>query len=238
MEYSTGSERIDHLLGRAISNGIITDLYGENGSGKSQLCFSICANLLKNTREKIIFIDTAGTFRPERIEEIINERNRQILDRINYIRVLSIFAQFNSIEKIKIINPKLVIVDTATSIISSRSQGAARHLILMKFLHKLAHYALRYNCAVIITNSIRDEILHGETHLPKIKMKDQQFLKTEFQKEFMDKSISISTHIKLRFDIINAEKNIYKISFIQPLMKRDIFFTINKTGISDLKENV
>lgn len=233
MRYSTGSKRIDHLLGRAINDGIVTDLFGENGSGKSQFCFSISANLLKNTSEKIMFIDTVGTFRPERIEEIINEKNSRFLDRIAYIRVFSIFAQFNAIEKISKIKPKLVIVDTATSIIATESHGAARHLILMKFLHKLAHYALKYNCAVIITNSIRDRILYYETDLPIIKLEEQQVLKT-LQREFMDKSISISTHVKLKFEIINAEKNIYKISFIQPLIKRDIFFTIVKNGITGL----
>lgn len=234
MRYSTGSKRIDHLLGRAINDGIVTDLFGENGSGKSQFCFSISANLLKNTSEKIMFIDTVGTFRPERIEEIINEKNSRFLDRIAYIRVFSIFAQFNAIEKISKIKPKLVIVDTATSIIATESHGAARHLILMKFLHKLAHYALKYNCAVIITNSIRDRILYYETDLPIIKLEEQQVLKTHFQREFMDKSISISTHVKLKFEIINAEKNIYKISFIQPLIKKDIFFTIVKNGITGL----
>ncbi|MDX1371399.1 MAG: AAA family ATPase [Nitrososphaeraceae archaeon] len=234
MTFSTGSERIDRLLGRAINTGIVTDLFGENGSGKSQLCFSISANLLKNTSEKIMFIDTEGTFRPERIEEIINEKNPRFLDRITYIRVFSIFSQFNAIDKISKINPKLVIVDTATSIIATESHGAARHLILMKFLHKLSHYAIKYNCAVIITNSIRDRIFYDETDLPRVKMEEQHISKTKFQREFMDKSISISTHVKLKFSIINAEKNIYKISFIQPLIKRDIFFTIVKNGIAGL----
>lgn len=228
MRILTGSYDIDRFLGGGISTGLVWDIFGENGSGKSQFCFTICANLLKTTSEKIIFIDTTGNFRPERIVEILNvDDSNGFLDRIEYIRVFSIFAQFNALEKIDLLNPRLVIVDTATSVIAAESQGAARHLILMKFLHKLAHHAIRNNCAVIITNSIREKISSPE-------VREMKTSKTGSQIEFMDKSTSISVHIKLRFEIINFDKKIYRMSYAQPFLKHSIFFTINISGISSL----
>ncbi|HJS63252.1 MAG TPA: DUF87 domain-containing protein [Nitrososphaeraceae archaeon] len=234
MRILTGSYDIDRFLGGGISTGLVWDIFGENGSGKSQFCFTICANLLKTTSEKIIFIDTTGNFRPERIVEILNVKDSNgFLDRIEYIRVFSIFAQFNALEKIDILNPRLVIVDTATSVIASESQGAARHLILMKFLHKLAHHAIRNNCAVIITNSIREKI-SSQVREMKTSILGNPSYKTASLIEFMDKSTSISVHIKLRFEIINFDKKIYRISYAQPFLKHSIFFTINISGISSL----
>ena len=58
----------------------ITELAGEFGSGKSQICHTLCvtANLGKGKGRKhldsIIFIDTENTFRPERVHQIAEAR--------------------------------------------------------------------------------------------------------------------------------------------------------------------
>src|ERR671930_360557 len=44
---STGSNAIDALLGGGIQIGMITDIYGESASGKSQICFTLSANCAK-----------------------------------------------------------------------------------------------------------------------------------------------------------------------------------------------
>ena len=144
---STGSSHLDHFLYGGIRTGMLTNILGESGSGKSQFCFTICANLLKNSESaNIIFIDTSGTFRPERIFEIIEgSYSDKILNNIKYFRPYSIKHQFEAIKKINEIKPKLVIIDTITSIISVESNNIAKHLILMKFLHELAHLAINNN---------------------------------------------------------------------------------------------
>ena len=65
----TGSKALDALLGGGVRTGMLTDVYGPEGSGKSQLCFTLCANCARQGF-RVLFIDTAGTFRPERISEI------------------------------------------------------------------------------------------------------------------------------------------------------------------------
>ena len=104
----------------------------------------------------------------------------------------------------------------------------------MKFLHKLAHHAIRNNCAVIITNSIREKISSPEVREMKTNILGNPSYKTGSQIEFMDKSTSISVHIKLRFEIINFDKKIYRMSYAQPFLKHSIFFTINISGISGM----
>jgi RecA/RadA recombinase len=94
---STGSKAIDALLGGGIRTGMITDIYGESGSGKSQLCFTLCANCVKDAASTL-FIDTAGTFRPERIMEI--SRSQLALEKITYIRAFTTIYQMNATRKI------------------------------------------------------------------------------------------------------------------------------------------
>jgi len=57
----------------------MTEIAGEFGSGKSQLCYTLCvtANLpfkKKGLDGNVIFIDTENTFRPERIHQVAESR--------------------------------------------------------------------------------------------------------------------------------------------------------------------
>ncbi len=229
---STGSSNLDRFLRGGIRTGIITNIFGESGSGKSQFCFSICANLLKkNEDSKIIFIDTSGNFRPERILDITNKYNlNKILHNIHYIRPYSIKEQFDAIKKIYEIQPKLVIIDTITSLIALESKNISRHLILMKFIHQLAHIAINNNCAIVTTNMVRNIIYENGVYKP-INKTDEPQKKIKLQREFMEKSVSLSIHIKLLFEIISISNNFYKVSFIQPLINDSTIFRITKEGV-------
>lgn len=229
---STGSSNLDRFLRGGIRTGIITNIFGESGSGKSQFCFSICADLLKkNEDSKIIFIDTSGNFRPERILDITNKHNlSKILHNIHYIRPYSIKDQFDAIKKIYEIQPKLVIIDTITSLIAIESKNISRHLILMKFIHQLAHIAINNNCAIVTTNMVRNIIYENGVYKP-INKTDEPQKKIKLQREFMEKSVSLSIHIKLLFEIISISNNFYKVSFIQPLINDSTIFRITKEGV-------
>ena len=229
---STGSSNLDRFLRGGIRTGIITNIFGESGSGKSQFCFSICADLLKkNEDSKIIFIDTSGNFRPERILDITNKHNlSKILHNIHYIRPYSIKDQFDAIKKIYEIQPKLVIIDTITSLIAIESKNISRHLILMKFIHQLAHIAINNNCAIVTTNMVRNIIYENGVYKP-INKSDELQKKIKLQREFMEKSVSLSIHFKLLFEIISISNNFYKVSFIQPLINDSTIFRITKEGV-------
>ena len=229
---STGSSNLDRFLRGGIRTGMITNIFGESGSGKSQFWFSICANLLKkNEDSKIIFIDTSGNFRPERILDITNKHNlNEILHNIHYIRPYSIKEQFDAIKKIYEIQPKLVIIDTITSLIALESKNISRHLILMKFIHQLAHIAINNNCAIVTTNMVRN-IIYENGIYKTINKIDEPQKKIKLQREFMEKSVSLSIHIKLLFEIISISNNFYKVSFIQPLINDSTIFRITKEGV-------
>jgi RecA/RadA recombinase len=235
----TGSISIDRLLGGGIRTGIVTDIYGQNGAGKSQLCFTLCANYAKHSRQedRVLFIDTAGTFRPERISEIAGSRkSNAVLNKIMFVRAFSIYDQINAIGLIPDINPRLVIIDSATSLFSDELRGAARHLVLMNHVHRLSLAAINFDCAVVITNMVRDmpirtTIIDQGGHNLTAAIKN--LTNSSQQREFMGTSLSIYTHMKLKLEIINLEKSLFGASLIQPIQKDRVLFTITSKGISD-----
>jgi RecA/RadA recombinase len=187
--------------------------------------------LKKNKDVKVIFIDTSGNFRPERILDITENPNLEgMLHNIHYIRPYSIKDQFEAIKKIYEIKPKLVIIDTITSLISIESKNIARHLILMKFIHELAHTAINNNCAIVTTNMVRN-IINKNSVYKTINNTDEPQKKIKLQREFMGKSVSLSIHIKLKFEIISISDNSYKVSFLQPFINDSTIFRITKAGV-------
>lgn len=230
---SSGSSNLDRFLRGGIRTGLITNIFGASGSGKSQFCFTICANLIKKNKDvKVIFIDTSGNFRPERILDMSNNPNSdRVLNNIHYIRPYSIKDQFEAIKKIEEIKPKLVIIDTITSLISTESKNITRHLILMKFIHELAHIAINNNCAIVTTNMVRNIISKNSVYKTIHNTDVEHPKKIKMQKEFMGKSVSLSIHIKLKFEIISISNNLYKVSFLQPFINDSTMFRITKTGV-------
>ena len=223
----TGSNAIDSLLGGGIHTGMITDIYGESGSGKSQMCFTLSANCAKEGASSL-FIDTAGTFRPERIVEISG--SKQVLEKITYIRALTTIDQINAIKKIAQIQPALVVVDTLTSLFSTEYSGPARHIAVMKYLHKLAVLTINLGCAIVVTNMIRTAPM---TLLDQAGRNIAQAIVSSEQREYLGSSVSIYSHIKIKLEIVDGTKSSFQAVLVQPSGKGSAPFTINLEGIAD-----
>ncbi len=228
----TGSKEIDNLLGGGIHYGMVTDIYGESGTGKSQLCFTICARsaeYFENSQQVgIVFIDTGGTFRPERIREIakIGKTKNDILENILVVRSFSSTDQVNTINRLANINPRLLIIDGVASLFTIEYRGASRHLALMKHLHELSLAAIKLRCAMLITNMVRTIATAG------IQEKRQQ---SDHQRELMGTSVSIYAHMKLVLKAVNPDKSVFKAILLQPSKKHEAYYTITRNGVTDLR---
>jgi len=226
---STGAKALDTLLGGGVRTGMVTDVYGEAGSGKSQLCFTLCANCAKNG-STAIFVDTAGTFRPERIVEISGSPG--VLDRITFVRVLTTYDQKNAVRKIAEIGPQLVVVDSLTSLFSAEYSGPARHLAVMKHLHELALAAINIDCAVVVTNMVRNA---PSTIVDQYGRNIAQTAVSSQQREYLGSSVSIYSHIKIKLGIVNIAKSLFQATLVQPAGKQQpVPYTITLRGISDI----
>jgi DNA repair protein RadA len=181
---STGSRNLDELLGGGIETGSITEIYGEFGSGKTQICHTT-AILVQQTKKngglegKSIYVDTENTFRPERIVSISKSRN---IDHLNALENIIVAKVFNSSHQELVIqelgkiiennNIKLVIIDSAISHFRAEFLGRGalsdRQQRLTKLLHILLRIAELYNIAIIITNQIQStpDTKFGDPHRP------------------------------------------------------------------------
>ena len=125
LKCTIGSSKLDSFLKGGIETQAITEIAGEFGSGKSQICYTLCVTANTSLDKKglggnVIFIDTENTFRAERIFQIaensgINEPD-EILRKIYVCKIyntshLEVIIQNlgKSIEEYK---AKLVIVDS------------------------------------------------------------------------------------------------------------------------------
>jgi len=107
-----GCKPLDNLLGGGIESGIITKIYGEAATGKTNLCLQAsreCASI----GYKVAFIDTEGVS-IERLSQICTEYDyKKILENILFFSPTSFDNQEKMInEATKIKNLGLIIVDT------------------------------------------------------------------------------------------------------------------------------
>jgi DNA repair protein RAD51 len=208
---------------------MVTDIYGESGSGKSQLCFTLCANCVKDGG-RAVFIDTAGTFRPERIVEISGSPDA--LEKITFVRALNTLDQINAANKVLDISPQLVVVDTLTSLFSAEYSGPARHLAVMKHLHQLALFAINSGCAVVVTNMVRTAPI---VVVDQAGRNIAQAVVPSQQREYLGSSVSIYSHIKMKLEIVDAAKSMFRALLVQPAGKKPEQFKITAKGILDIE---
>ena len=94
IKITTGSSSLDELLGGGIESMSITEAFGEFRTGKTQLAHTLCVTTQLPKEKgggngKVIYIDTEGTFRPERIIKIAERfglDGEESLDNIRYAR--------------------------------------------------------------------------------------------------------------------------------------------------------
>ncbi|WP_281196011.1 DNA repair and recombination protein RadA [Halorubrum sp. F4] len=77
-------EEVDDLLGGGIETQSITEVYGEFGSGKSQVTHQMAVNVQLSHENGgldggCIFVDSEDTFRPERIDDMVRGLDDEIL---------------------------------------------------------------------------------------------------------------------------------------------------------------
>ena len=86
-----------------IPDSVIVDIFGENGTGKTLLLLQLLINSIKNGGN-VLYLDTTGGFRPERILEIQKENEIEIdlLEKITVSRVTNTSGQIKSINNIEV----------------------------------------------------------------------------------------------------------------------------------------
>jgi meiotic recombination protein DMC1 len=171
IKITTGSDAFDKILGGGIESGQIVEVFGEFRTGKTQLAHTLCVTSQlsfdsKGGQGKVIYVDTEGNFRPERIEEI-SERygldSNQTLENIISVRVFSHEEQMEIVKPIAglLSDPdqgpyRVLIIDSIISLFrvefSGRGELSERQQKLGIHLSHLEKLAEEFNIVVLILN--------------------------------------------------------------------------------------
>ncbi|MDR1818816.1 MAG: DNA repair and recombination protein RadA [Methanobrevibacter sp.] len=169
---NVGSKAFNELIGGGIETQSITEVFGEFGSGKSQISHELAVTIQLPENDggldgECVFIDTENTFRPERIEQIsaaFELDPQDTLQKIHIARAFNSSHQMLMAEKINELiqsgtNIKLVIVDSLMAHFRAEYIGreslATRQQKLNQHLHTLQNIATTYNVAVFLTNQVQ-----------------------------------------------------------------------------------
>jgi DNA repair protein RadA len=169
---------LDALLGGGFETQAITELYGEFGSGKSQIVHQMAVNVqlpedAGGLAGSCIFIDTENTFRPERIEQMVAGLGMDVppaeefLNHIHVARAHTSDHQMLMIDNAKELanelreseKPvRLFIVDSLTAHFRAEFAGreslAPRQQKLNRHMHDLFRLLDEHNAVGLVTNQV------------------------------------------------------------------------------------
>ena len=167
---TSGTSAMDELLGGGFETQSICEVFGEFGSGKTQIGHQLAVNTILPTSQgglngEVFYIDTEDTFRPERIAqmaEAVGMDPQDALDRIHVARAYNSAHQMLLVDEIKrmakSIDVKLVIVDSLTSHFRAEFVGrgmlASRQQKLNKHLKELKQLSDVQNALILVTNQV------------------------------------------------------------------------------------
>lgn len=176
----TGSDAFNDVMGGGFETCAITEMFGEFGSGKTQVAHQLSVNVQLPLEKgglngKVIYIDTENTFRPERILQMaakVGLDGNEALKNIKIARAYNSDHQMLLAEKsedlLKTGEYKLLVVDSLTAHFRAEFIGrgtlSERQQKINKHMHTLLKLADMYNCAVVVTNQVmaRPNVMFGD----------------------------------------------------------------------------
>lgn len=192
LKITTGSASLDDLFGGGIETGSMTEFYGEFRTGKTQIAHQLCVsaqlpremgglNIDEKEPVKVVYIDTEGTFRPERILNMA-KRWEGVLDVKQTLRNIMHGRAYNSDHQMVLAEKVakdcqtqrigLLIVDSMIAHFRAEYVGrgtlASRQQKLNQHIHTLLKIAEVSNLAVIVTNQVhsKPDMFFGDPTAP------------------------------------------------------------------------
>jgi DNA repair protein RadA len=177
---TTGSQNLDDLIGGGIEPGAVTELFGEYRTGKTQIAHQLCVNVNLQYEQgglegNALYIDTEGTFRPERIIQMASGLD---MDYTEVLKNITVGRAYNSDHQILLVreapriieekNIKLVVVDSLIGHFRSEYIGrgtlASRQQTINSHIHDMLRLSEVYDeLAVVFTNQVssKPDVFYG-----------------------------------------------------------------------------
>lgn len=171
VKLTTGSSDVDAMLGGGIQTMSITEAFGEFRTGKTQMAHTLCVTVQMDEasggcKGKAAYIDTEGTFRPDRLKEIASRFEMdpdEVLDNVIFARAYNSEQQFDLLNALSAkfsedSSYRLLIIDSIIALFrtdfTGRGELGERQQKLNLFLARLLRMAEEFNLAIFITNQM------------------------------------------------------------------------------------
>jgi len=170
---TTCSKAFDELIGGGVETQAITEIYGEYGSGKTQIVHELAVTIQLPVDQggleaHAVIIDTENTFRPERISQMargLDLEPNKVLKTIHVARAYNSHHQILLVDKVKELAQdvpiKLLIVDSLIAHFRAEYVGrgalAERQQKLNKHIHDLQRFADQFDAAIVVTNQVQSK---------------------------------------------------------------------------------
>ncbi len=166
---TTGCECLDSLLDGGIRTQALTEIYGNSGCGRTQLCMQLMVTAqLSDENVSVVYINTENSFRPERVAKIAERVGLEpegVLKNVHVARAFNAHHQMLLVDDARKLAEKLkkegrpvrlIMVDSLATYFKSEYVGretlADRQQKLNRHLHDLRKFGELYNAAVVFTN--------------------------------------------------------------------------------------
>lgn len=227
---TTGSPSIDKVLGGGIRTGLITNILSDSREARFSLCYSLCVNAARlNSTSTVIFGDTQGIFRPEKIFSYLrnDQDSNSILHQIRRLRILSTNVQMILVNYALQLHPVLIIIDNFTYLfLNEKKKKLSVQFSLRKHLHDLALSAINNDVAVVITNTISSKNENKDTE-------DIFEKKVISFNELLNKTITNLTHVVLELKTVKADESRFSAKSLKPISSEKTFFMVKPDGLYD-----
>lgn len=167
MRVPFGCNGLDNLLDGGIEAGTITLIYGEAGSGKTNLCIQLARNVVLDGK-KVIFIDTEGLSQ-DRVSQICGDQCDMITKNLLIFEPYAFSEQETIIDKavnlaIKNEDIGLVVLDSATlhyRIESGHEEDRRERKSLTRQITSLMKLCRKRRIPVILTSQVYTDVEVG-----------------------------------------------------------------------------
>lgn len=153
---STGSRKLDEILGGGFAPGVLTQVYGPYATGKTTL--AVQTGLLSG--KKVAYVDTEGGFSPERLRQMAEARNLNPDDALSRF-ILFTPADFReqrrvigSLKKVVDDSFSLVVVDSITAHYRAEENRSKLLTDLSRQLQVLLWISRKWSIPVIVINQV------------------------------------------------------------------------------------
>ena len=164
----SGSPNIDNFLGGGFEYGIITQIYGASGTGKTNICTQLAVQCIRSGK-KTVLIDTEG-FSAERFSQIAGKDAKQLASELIIYEPKDFRQQYSAImdiEKIVSTGIELIIVDSIIlfyrfGLGANDNNNTNIRRQLVEQLAGLYRLARKYNMVIVITNQVYTDTESGD----------------------------------------------------------------------------